>query len=158
MVRPENGDGLMTKPPLVTAADHGPPLPALSIIRILAAVCPTATCSGRFHLSFPRLRQAEGVMKILDRVKDRVRRFEEMAAKSHVAFDERHPYVLEDTRPRALVRCMLCRHRQTCREWLDSDEGSRGSPGFCPNARFVGQNQPPAPGAGCAPWPLFLGG
>jgi len=36
----------------------------------------------------------------------------------------------------ARAKCRYCIHEKSCRDWLESTEGVRPSPDFCPNARF----------------------
>lgn len=36
----------------------------------------------------------------------------------------------------ARAKCRYCIHEKSCRDWLESTEGVRLSPDFCPNARF----------------------
>lgn len=105
----------------------------------------------KFHLSLPPVKldprisvhsaagaqEMEVVMKVLNRMQDRLDQFKDMIAQADVEFAGCNGYALENEMREALIRCILCRHTQTCREWLDSDEASRGEPNFCPNAPFV---------------------
>jgi hypothetical protein len=46
-------------------------------------------------------------------------------------------------------RCLLCRHSQACRQWLDAG-GGLAPPDFCPNAAFLTRARDLSP---CVPRP-----